>query len=344
MVFLRESLIIVSKKNIHIFYWSPLFLALQLTLACSGQGGAEPVVATVSVPTAVAPDSSSQPKDGYSLLPHLDPKKLFLRSEMALVVDLNNGDVLFGKKIRKKQPIASLTKLMTAMVVLDAKLPDDEVIRITKKDRDRLRGSRSRLSYGTKITRHDLLKISLAGSDNRAAAALGRTYPGGHKAIVVAMNEKTKELGMKDTVFQDVSGLRSGNLSTAVDLAALVEAAYRYPLIRKTSTLKKGFVTDLRKGWKVEFMNTNRLVLNKKWDISLSKTGYIADSGHCLVMRTEIAGRPLTVVLLNSWGKLSKYGDSNRIRKWLDRADKKAKKMAKTAKENLINKVSKSSL
>ncbi len=272
-------------------------------------------------------EASSRPNSEYSLLPHLNPDKLFLRSGSALVLDVEKGDVLFERKAHEPQPIASLTKLMTAMVILDAKLPKDEVIQISRKDRDRLRGSKSRLSYGTKLTRSDLLKITVAGSDNRGAAALGRTFPGGHKAIVAAMNKKAQALGMKNTVFKGVSGLRSGNVSTAADLAALVEAAHRYPTIRKISTLKKGHVTDLRKGWRVEFMNTNRLVLNKKWDISLSKTGYIADSGHCLIMRTEIAGHPLTLVLLNSWGKLSKYGDANRIRKWLNRADQKARKV-----------------
>ncbi len=265
-------------------------------------------------------------RNNYSLLPHLNPKRLFLRSEMALVIDLEEGEVLYERKKDVQKPIASITKLMTAMVILDADLPHDKVIQIKRADRDRLRGSRSRLSFGSKMTRGDLLKIMLAGSDNRAAAALGRTFPGGHKKIVAAMNKKARAIGLNNTRFKGVSGLRSGNLSTASDLVKLVKAAYHYPMIREVSTLKKDFVTDLRKGWKVEFMNTNRLLYNKNWDIALSKTGYIADSGHCLVMQTEIAGRPVILVLMNSWGKLSKYGDSNRIRKWLTRADKKARK------------------
>lgn len=274
-------------------------------------------------------ESLPQKRDHDSLLPHLNSKQLFLRSEKALVVDIETGEVLLGRKADEDQPVASITKLMTAMVIIDAKLPEDEIIQITKADRDRLRGSRSRLSYGSKITRRDLLKISLVGSDNRAAAALGRTFPGGHKTIVAAMNEKAKALGMHRTVFKDVSGLRSGNRSTAADLVTLVKSAFQYPMIRDLSTTKKDFVTDLRKGWKVEFMNTNRLILNKNWNISLSKTGYIAASGHCLVMRAKIAGRRVIMVLLNSWGKLSKFGDANRIRKWLRRADKKARKTAK---------------
>lgn len=307
-----------SKKNIRPICRTALFFILQLAM----------ISVSHAEPLSVRTNPDLEKSAPYSLRPHLDPKKLFLRSEMALVVDLGEGEVLFEKNKDTQQPIASITKLMTAMVVLDAGLPGEEVIQITRADRDRLRGSRSRLSYGTKMTRDDLLKITLAGSDNRAAAALGRTFPGGHKAIVAAMNQKAKKMGLKDTMFKGVSGLRSGNVSTASDLAVLVKTAYHYPFIRRVSTLKRDFVTDLRKGWKVEFMNTNRLVQNKKWDIELSKTGYIAASGYCLVMQTEIAGRRLIVVLLNSWGKLSKYGDSNRIRKWLTRADQKAKKSA----------------
>ncbi len=252
---------------------------------------------------------------------------------MALIVDVQRGEALFERKTDVQRSIASLTKLMTAMVLIDAKLPMDEVIHIKRTDRDRLRGSKSKLSFGTQMKRGDLLKIMVAGSDNRAAAALGRTFPGGHKAIITEMNKKAEELGLKNTVFKGVSGLRSGNMSTAHDLVGLVKAAYFYPLIREISTIKEDFVTDLRKGWKVEFRNTNRLVLNRKWDIMLSKTGYIADAGHCLVMWTEISGRPVIMVLLNSWGRLSKFGDSNRIRKWLNRADQKAQKAARAEKK-----------
>ncbi|NOY84157.1 MAG: peptidase S11 [Nitrospirae bacterium] len=268
-----------------------------------------------------------------SLLPFLNPKRLFLRSERALIINVADGEILLDRKKDVQQPIASITKLMTAMVVIDANLQASEVIHIKRADRDRLRGSGSRLSYGTQMTRADLLKITLAGSDNRAAAALGRTYPGGHKAIVAAMNKKAKALGLNHTVFKDVSGLRSGNVSTASDLALLVDAAKSYAQIQTMTTIKHDHVTDLRKGWKVEFRNTNRLMQNKKWDISLSKTGYIADSGHCLVMQVTMDDRTLTIVLLNSWGKLSKYGDANRIRKWLHRADQQAKKAAKASKE-----------
>ncbi len=253
----------------------------------------------------------------------LNPKALHLRSSTALIIDQQNGDLLYAKDDKKPMSIASITKLMTAMVTLDAKLPMQAHIRIKRADRDRLRGSKSKLSYGTLLTRHDVLLISLAASENRAAAALARTFPGGKKAFINAMNNKAKQLGMKNSTFQDSTGLHSGNQSTAQDLAKLVTAAYTYPLIRDMTTTGRNSVMDLRSGWKVEFFNTNRLVRNKHWHIDLSKTGYIADSGHCLVMQTTIENRSLIVILLNSWGKLSKFGDANRIRKWLTRAEHK---------------------
>lgn len=252
-----------------------------------------------------------------NFLRYAKPEELFLRSSVGLVYDTEADTVLYERNIDEQRPIASLTKLMTAMVSLDAQLPLDEKIRITRADRDRLRGSKSRLSYGTILSRYDALYISLAASENRAAHALARTYPGGKQACILAMNAKAAELGLEDTHFQDPTGLHSKNVSTARDLAMLVGASSRYDLIRKMTTRAKGSVTDLRSGWKVEFFNTNRLVRKKDWEISLSKTGYIADAGNCLVMRADISDRPVIIVLLNSWGKLSKFGDSNRIRKWL---------------------------
>jgi D-alanyl-D-alanine endopeptidase (penicillin-binding protein 7) len=273
----------------------------------------------------------SPPPNIGPLTPYLNPKKLFLRSDVALIVDGREGYVLFEKNMHTRRPIASLTKLMTAMVTLDAQLSLDEMITITKADRDRMRGSASKLSFGTKLTRRDLLEIALAASENRAATALGRTYPGGMQAMVAAMNSKARQLGMKHTSFRDPAGLHHGNISTAADLSILVNSAYRYPLIRELTTVRTDFVTDRRTGWKIKFVNTNRLVRSRQWTIDLSKTGYIADAGHCLVMRAEIADRPVNVVLLNSWGEFSKYGDANRIRKWLDHAARKAEKTARTA-------------
>ena len=280
----------------------------------------------ISAAHPIPSPQTSRKNSENPLKPYLDPNKLFLRSGVALVIDEQEGTILLGKNIHTRRPIASLTKLMTAMVVLDENLPMDVSITIKKADRDRIRGSKSRLSYGTKLTRHDLLKIALAASENRAAKALSRTFPGGHKMLVAAMNEKAAHLGMKNTKFRDAAGLYSENVSTAMDLTLLVEAAYRYPLIRKYTTTRKDYVTDLRSGWKIEFVNTNRLVRGNRWDISLSKTGYLADAGHCLVMLANIADRQVVVVLLNSWGRLSKFGDANRIKKWMDRANQKAQK------------------
>lgn len=320
-----KNSVIGIKKNKGFCFWLVLSLLFSCELILSSGSHAK------SGPKLDKPDLEQGGQ--YSLLPYLNPKKLFLRSGIALIVDVQRGEALYERKTDVKRSIASITKLMTAMVLIDAKLPMNEVIQIKQADRDRLRGSRSKLSFGTRMKRGDLLKIMVAGSDNRAAAALGRTFPGGHKAIVAAMNKKAKQIGLKNTDFKGVSGLRTGNMSTAQDLVVLVKSVYAYPLLRKISTIKEGFVTDLRKGWKVKFRNTNRLVLNKKWDIMVSKTGYIADSGHCLVMWTQIAGRPVIMVLLNSWGKLSKFGDSNRVRKWLNRADQKAKKAANIEKK-----------
>jgi len=317
-------LAIGSKIILSTLQGAALLLAVQLTLGCTESSQARPAPANFL----------SQQETEDSLLPHLNPKKLYLRSDVVLVTDGREGQVLFEKNMHIRRPIASLTKLMTAMVVLDANLPEDEVITITKEDRDRLRGSGSKISLGTKLTRRDLLEMALAASENRAASALGRTFPGGTGAIVSAMNEKAKQLGMQETAFQDPAGLRYGNLSTAADLSTLVEAAYRYPLIRELTTVGTDFVTDLRTGWKIRFVNTNRLVRTGRWNIDLSKTGYIAEAGHCLVMRAEIADRPVIVVLLNSWGELTKYGDANRIRQWLDRADQKARQTARADRES----------
>jgi D-alanyl-D-alanine endopeptidase (penicillin-binding protein 7) len=286
---------------------------------------AEDALSSAQPAATVVPPS--EPEEDFlsaaQLLRHIRPEELSLRSSVALVLDRRENVVLYGRNVDELRPIASLTKLMTAMVCLDADLPLDEKVVITRADRDRLRGSKSRLSYGTKLTRYDALQIALAASENRAAHALARTFPGGKEAFIEAMNDKADRLGLKDTHFEDPTGLHSGNVSTAADLARLVAAAGEYKLIGRMTTRAKGSVTDLRSGWKIEFLNTNRLVRKEEWSIGLSKTGYIADAGNCLVMQTEISDRPLIVVLLNSWGKLSKFGDSNRIRKWLTKAQAK---------------------
>ena len=258
----------------------------------------------------------------------LNAKAPFLRSAAALVMDEREGVVLYSRHKDEQHPIASVTKLMTAMVTLDRHLPMDEVITITKEDRDRLRGSASRLAIGARLTRHDLLFAALAASDNRAAAALARTYPGGRRAMLSIMNEKARILGMRHTHYADPAGLNNDSVSTARDLATLVYAAIRYPQIREFTTTSEFTVTDLRRHKPIEFVNTNRLVRSSAWDINLSKTGYTDDAGNCLVMETVIGERPVIIVLLNSWGKLSKYGDSGRIRDWLLRNERRALQLA----------------
>lgn len=312
-----------SSQGLKLLIWSFFFVLAQLPLGSPKLGES---------PSALA-HPRNQIIDEHPLSEFLNPKALYLKSGVALVKDRANGVILYDKESEKQRPIASLTKLMTAMVTLDAKLPLDEVITITKADRDRLRGTGSKLSFGTKISRRDLLNISLAASENRAAAALGRTYPGGTKAFVAAMNKKAKALGLTKTKFRDPAGLDSGNVSTARDLLEMVEAAYGYPMIRDFTTTGTDAVTDHRSGYQVKFLNTNRLVRSKDWNVAVSKTGYIAASGHCLVMLAEIADRPIVMVLLNSWGELTKFGDANRVRKWLSVAERKAERAARASSD-----------
>lgn len=267
--------------------------------------------------------SQSEFIEATQLKSHLKPKKLFLRSTTALVIDDREDVVLYERRAERQMPIASITKLMTAMVIIDSGLPLDEPLTITRADRDTLRYSKSRLKYGVMLTRGDMLLLALSASENRAASALARTYPGGKKAFVKTMNASAKDLGMWKTKFKDSTGLHSGNVSTAKDLALLIKAAHNYPLIRQLTTVKRGFVMDLYSGKEIGFLNTNRLVRGNKWDIDLSKTGFLSDAGYCLVMFAEVGERPLTIVLLNSWGKLSKYGDANRIKHWLLKTQQK---------------------
>lgn len=248
-----------------------------------------------------------------------------LRSSAALVMDQREGVVLYGRNESLQRPIASVTKVMTAMVILDADLPMDEEITILSQDRDSLRGSHSRIPVGAVLTRRDLLLAALAASDNRAAAALARTYPGGRAGMLRAMNEKARRIGMRHTHYADPAGLDSDSVSTAEDLARMVIAAAKYPTIKTFSTTGEFTVTDhRRRGRHIEFVNTNRLVRSSAWDINLSKTGYINEAGNCLVMQAVIGERPVVIVLLNSWGKLSKYGDATRIRDWLLKSERRA--------------------
>ncbi len=255
--------------------------------------------------------------------PHLSTSaaELGLKSSSVVVYDPSTGEVLLERMPNVVRPIASLTKLMTAIVVIDANLPQDEVLTVTNDDVDRLRHSRSKLPVGTKLTRHEMLLLALAASENRAASALAHSYPGGASAFIKAMNNKASALGLKNTHFVDSTGLHDENVSTAADLVKLIIAAHSYPQIKEMSTNGTDHVVDKRLNRKIEFRNTNALVRDKEWDVNLSKTGYIISAGYCLVMHTIINDRPLAVILLNSQGKYSKFGDANRIKQWLMQID-----------------------
>jgi D-alanyl-D-alanine endopeptidase (penicillin-binding protein 7) len=239
-----------------------------------------------------------------------------VKSGAAIVVEQGGGGALFQKNANAVVPIASITKLMTAMVVLDA-WPDLYAdILVTDDDVDYLRGSRSRLHVGATMTRETALLLALMSSENRAAHALARHYPGGLPAFLSAMNIKAQSLGMRNTHFEDPTGLTSDNVSTARDLAKMVLAAYRYPIIREFSTMPEATVEV--SGQFLEFHNTNPLVKNAGWDVGLSKTGYIHEAGKCLVMQARVADKPVVIVLLDSAGKLTRVADANRIKRWME--------------------------
>lgn len=239
-----------------------------------------------------------------------------LRSASALVLD-SEGNPIYAKDAHTVRPIASITKMMTAIVILDSQLDLDEKITITEEDRDTIRLTGSRLDYGATLTRRELVLLALMSSENRAAAALGRTYPGGTPAFVAAMNRTAEQLGMRNSRFADPVGLKAENVSTAADLALMLEAAERYPLITQASTTTRKDVRPYSRRGPLTYGNTNRLLRNKNWDIELSKTGYINEAGRCLVMQANIEGEHVSIVLLNSFGKLTPFGDSNRLRKWM---------------------------
>lgn len=240
-----------------------------------------------------------------------------LRSSAVLVIDQADGRHVFGKNISAVQPIASITKLMAAMVVLDAKLDLNELVQISDDDVDGLKHTRSRLGLGTTLPRDDLMRLALMASENRAAAALGRSYPGGMPAFVQAMNDKAIELGMFHTRFVDSTGLSRENVSTAEDLAKMVTAAYGYPVIQQYTTLTAHSVRSAS-GRLIMYGNSNGLVKSDQWHIGVSKTGYISEAGRCLVMHAQIAAKPFVIVLLDSWGKQTRIGDANRIKKWIE--------------------------
>jgi D-alanyl-D-alanine endopeptidase (penicillin-binding protein 7) len=241
---------------------------------------------------------------------------LDLKSSVALVIDQETREVLFSKNDSAVLPIASITKVMTGLLVSEAKLPMDEVITITQEDVDTEKGSSSRLRVGTQLSRGELLHLALMSSENRAAHALGRTFPGGMDAFVSLMNARAKALGMKDTRFVEPTGLSSKNQSSAHDLAAMVNFASADPILREYST-SPGHVVAVNNR-PLQFNNTNRLVKNPDWEIGLQKTGYISEAGQCLVMQAKVAGRKVIMVFLDSAGKLSRIGDAERVRRWVE--------------------------
>ena len=241
---------------------------------------------------------------------------LDLKSSVALVIDQETREILFRKNDRAVLPIASLTKLMTGLIVTDAKLPLNEMIVISQEDVDTEKGSRSRLKVGTELSRGELLHLALMSSENRAAHALGRTYPGGLSAFVGQMNARAQVLGMKDTRYTEPTGLSSSNQSSAKDLATLVAAAYNDPTLRELST-SPGHEVEIGNRT-LQFNNTNRLVKSPSWDIGLQKTGYISEAGQCLVMQAKVGGRKLIMVFLDSSGKFSRLADAERVRRWIE--------------------------
>ncbi|WP_027799661.1 D-alanyl-D-alanine endopeptidase [Paraburkholderia dilworthii] len=257
-----------------------------------------------------------QPTVGQAFGLHETPDALMLRSSVAYVVDQNTGEPLFDKNSRAVVPIASITKLMTAMVVLDSKEPMTDQLEVTDEDRDYEKNTGSRLSVGSVLSREDMLHIALMASENRAAAALSRYYPGGRPAFLAAMNAKARQLGMTDTHFENPTGLTSQNVSSARDLVKMVNAAYQYPLIRRFSTDHSYEVYTGKRT--LAYNSTNALVRNPTWDIGLQKTGFINEAGECLVMQANIHGRPMVLVLLDSSGKYSRFADATRLRTWLD--------------------------
>ena len=242
-----------------------------------------------------------------------------LHSSSVLVLDPASGQTLYSKNADHVAPIASITKIMTAMVVLDAKQSLEEPIEITTEDIDLLKNTGSRLPFGSHFRRDDLLRLALMASDNRAASALGRNFPGGMPAFVDAMNAKARALGLTQTHYVDSSGLSPANVSSPQDLGKLVTAASQYPLIKEYSTTRAVNVTLPDSKRKMTFVNTNGLVRGSDWNIGLSKTGYIAEAGKCLVMQAMISNQPVVIVLLDSWGRLTRIGDANRIKRWLEK-------------------------
>jgi len=264
----------------------------------------------------VSHEVAPRPSFGQLAGLHAVSDELALKSSVAYVIDQDTQEVLLSKNDHAVLPIASITKLMTGLIVSEAKLDLDEPITITQDDVDTEKGSSSRLKVGATLSRGEMLHLALMSSENRAAHALGRTYPGGMSTFVRLMNAKAVQLGMKDTRYVEPTGLSSQNQSSARDLAVLVSTAYNDPLLRDFST-STGHVVEVGRQT-LQYRSTNRLISNPHWDIGLQKTGYISEAGQCLVMQARIAGRKLIMVFLDSAGKLSRVADAERVRRWIE--------------------------
>jgi len=242
-----------------------------------------------------------------------------VKSSIAMIVHQETGEIIYQKNAYTKAPIASLTKIMTAMVVLDSGINLNEEVKITSADIDRIKRTGSRIPLGARLTRYELLKFALIASDNRAASALSRSYPTGQKGFIDAMNVKATQLGMFNTVFIDPTGLNKNNVSTARDLVRMAQAAYQYPEIRNLTTQSKGEINYGKRNYKIGFVNTNRLVRKGDWDIGLSKTGFIREAGRCLVMQAMVKDEPVIMIFLDSYGKLTRFADAKRVKKWMEK-------------------------
>jgi serine-type D-Ala-D-Ala endopeptidase (penicillin-binding protein 7) len=241
-----------------------------------------------------------------------------LLSQAVMVLDQTTGRPLFTKNADTAIPIASITKLMTSIIVLDSKANLNEPIVISEEDVDTIKNSRSRLPVGTAFRREDLMRLALMASENRAASALGRSYPGGVTAFVSAMNAKARQIGLHNTRFADPTGLSPANIASPQDLALLVAESAKYPQIREFSTTPELYVTLPATGKQMGYNNTNALIKSEGWNIGVSKTGFINEAGKCLVMQAVIANAPVIIVLMDSWGRLTRVGDANRIKKWIE--------------------------
>lgn len=283
--------------------------------AAHAQGPAAQAPVQLSAAEIAAEQRRRRPADIHNTL----AMPLAIESRAALIANARTGETLYAKNMHQHMPIASITKLMTAMVVLDSGVDLNDPVTITREDLDHLRNTSSRLAVGTTLTRADMLLLALMASENRAASALARTYPGGLQAALNAMNRKARQLGMHNTHFRDGTGLHGGNESTPADLVKMVQAAYRYPDIRAFSTMPE-YQVHGKGGQLLQYRNTNSLVKKPEWDIGVSKTGFINEAGRCLVMMAKINDTPTVIVLLDSFGKYTRIGDANRVKKWLELA------------------------